>query len=98
MWCLWVLVVGFALMCAFMGWACCAAAGMADDYAEEMRRRMLAEALLAKAERDEHDCFVEETILPNGELGCPVCSLDSQELEDEQNYQRTVGEGLGLIG
>jgi len=79
MWCLWVLVVGFALMCAFMGWACCAAAGMADDYAEEMRRRMLAEALLAKAERDEATC-------------------DPQELEDEQNYQRTVGEGLGLIG
>lgn len=79
MWCLWVLVVGFLLMCAFMGWACCAAAGMADDYAEELRMRMLAEALLAKAERDE-------------------VTQDDQELEDEQAYQRTVGEGLGLIG
>ena len=79
MWCLWVLVVGFVLGFAFMGWACCAAAGMADDYAEEMRRRMLAEALLAKAERDE-------------------VTQDAQELEDEQAYQRTVGEGLGLIG
>lgn len=79
MWCLWVLVVGFLLMCAFMGWACCAAAGMADDYAEELWQRMLAEALLAKVERDE-------------------VTQDAQELEDEQAYQRTVGEGLGLLG
>lgn len=81
MWCLWVLVVVFALGFAFMGWACCAAAGMADDYAEELRQRMLAEALLAKAEREE-----------------PDMEQDAQELEDEQAYQRTVGEGLGLLG
>lgn len=81
MWCLWVLVVGFVLASVIVLWACCAAAGMADDYAEEMRRRMLAEALLAKAERDESDM-----------------EQDAQELEDEQAYQRTVGEGLGLIG
>ena len=27
-----------------------------------------------------------------------AATCDPQELEDEQNYQRTVGEGLGLIG
>lgn len=75
----WVLIVTAWLAVTFMALACCRMAAAADEWAEEMRRRLLAEALLRRAE-DGDSC------------------QDAQEAEDEQNYQRMVGEGLGLIG
>ena len=49
----WLIVVFGAFMAGVILMSCCAAASRADDYADELRRRLLGEVLARKAEKTE---------------------------------------------